>query len=171
MWIHGNAVVMRFPGGKGDPGGSPHTDTHQMNGVFAAEGHIEWSDVVGLHRDGGVTFRGRASNSNTFMVPVPTPVLRDGARASLAMVGIKFRMDPGVRVSALRVFDGPTDIGLPFPGMGIPPGDHRFTWIENINWFNHPGHTIDSCVCLNFDVAFDREGDVEFCAIGCDFNL
>lgn len=170
MWVHGNAVVMRFPGGKGDPIGSPHTRGRQMNGVWDTAGHIDWSDIVGLHRDAGVTFRGRAGNSNTFMVAVPTPVWRDGVRARLAMVGIKFKTDPGVTFTGLRVSDGPRDIGFPFPPMRGVGGAHCDTWDENVNWFNHPSQPeIESCVCINFDVSFDREGDVTFCAVGCDF--
>jgi hypothetical protein len=141
-----------------------------MNGVTDTAGNIHWSDIVGLHRDGGVTFRGRAGNTNTFMVAVPTPVWRDGARARLALVGMKFKTDPGVTFSGLRVFDGARDIGFPFPPMRGVGGDHCLTWEQNINWFNHPSQPeIETCVCVSFDVSFDREGDVTFCAVGCDF--
>ena len=34
MWVRGNAVALRFPGGKGDPVPGNHTRNHQMNGVF-----------------------------------------------------------------------------------------------------------------------------------------
>ena len=171
IYVHGNAVAMRFPGGKGDPTGSPHTASHQMNGVFDREigGRIEWSDVVGLHRPHGVTYTGREHQTNTFFAVVPTPVWRDDVRAKLARVAVKFASDPGVSITGIHVSDGARDIPFAFPPMRLG-GDHSLTWEPNVNFFEHPSPPdIESCVCVVLDVSFDREGDITFCAVGCDF--
>lgn len=87
IWVHGNAVVQRFSGGSGI---SPHVPAHQMDNVLESNRHTEWTDVVGMHRDNGVTFRGKANNTNTFHVSIPTPSWRDGVRAQLVMIGLLF---------------------------------------------------------------------------------
>jgi hypothetical protein len=171
IYVHGNAVVMRYPGGKGDPTGSPHTPNHQMNGVLDRDTgcKTEWSDVVGLHGPRGVTFAGRNRQTNTFYAVVPTPVWRDDVRAKLARVAIKFASDPGVVITGIRVSDGARDIPFTFPTMRLG-GDHSRDWEPNVNFFDNPSPPeIESCVCLIFDVSFDREGDITFCALGCDF--
>ena len=169
MYIHGNSVVMEFPGGKGDPVGSPHTPTHQMNGVFDAEGHIEWSDVVGLRRPGGVTFRGRAGQNNRFYACVPTPSWRDNVRATLARVAVKFKADPGVNIIGMLVTDGADVVPFPFPPL-VLGADHSRSWDVNVNFFDtdHPP-AILSGVAVVFDVSFATEGDITFCCVGCDF--
>jgi len=169
MYVHGNAVQMRFPGGKGDPTGSPHTPGHQMNGVLDHGCRVEWSDVVGLHRPRGVTYSARGGQTNSFFAVVPTPVWRDEVRARLARVVVKFASDDGVVISGINVSDGARDIPFPFPTMRLG-GDHSLTWDPNANFFDHPSPPeIESCVCVAFDVRFDRAGEITFCAVGCDF--
>jgi hypothetical protein len=198
VWIHGNNVVMRFPGGKGDPMGSPYTPGHQMNGVptidsgSSAPGLIEWSDVVGLHGPEGVTFRGRGGQTtNQFFACVPTPAAQEDAamtptwgtylRAGLARVLLRFKSDPGiVTITRMRVFDGANDYQYPFPrmssamGLGLT-GDYSNTWLENINYFpNHnplPLSPLYTGVCIVFDVLFSAEGNITFNSVGCDFHL
>jgi hypothetical protein len=180
MFIHGNAVRMRFPGGKGAPFPSPHTAGRQMDGAQAPEGsHIEWSDVVGLPGRDGMKFRGRPGpNFNTFFAAVPTPTVRDDAdvwtgaerRARLARVGIRFAADPGVTIIGLKVLDGAREIEFPFPDPLTLGGDARETWDRNINFFDDPALPwVDSCICIEFQVRFDSNGHITFTSVGGDF--
>ncbi len=179
IYVHGNTIAMRFPGGKGDPVGSPHTATHQMNGATDTETRIpvEWSDIVGLRGLQGVTFRGRSGQTNAFYAVISTPVYRDEnaalrgdeVRARLARVGVKFNATSGVNITGMRIADGARQIPFPFPPMSLG-GDHSLTWDQNVNFFDHPAPpAIESCVCVEFQVRFSSEGDITFCAIGCDF--
>ena len=61
IWVHGNEVRLRWPGGKGDPVPGNHTEHHCMDGVedAALRTRIEWTDVVGYPGDNGITFTGR----------------------------------------------------------------------------------------------------------------
>jgi hypothetical protein len=180
VFVHGNAIVMQYPGGKGDPIGSPHTPGHQMNGVSdPGEGgrRIEWSDILGLRSVSGVTFRGRRDQRNTFFVAVPTPAwrepvpnpTREGVRAKLARVAVNFSAEPGVDIEALTVSDGPNVVPFPFPDDGVR-GYHSHTWERGINYFEPADPPeIGSCVCLAFRVYFGNEGDIQFNSVGCDF--
>ncbi len=170
MFVHGNSVVVKYPGGKGDPIGGPHTGGHQMNGVsLNGEGRIEWSDVVGLRDVIGARFRGRNNQTNTFYASVPTPVYRDNVRARLARVAVNFSADPGVVIEGITVSDGARALPFPFPPMALG-GSHCNTWDANVNYFDHPSPPeIRSCIGLGFHVRFAEEGDIQFCVIGCDF--
>lgn len=180
LFVHGSAVVMKYPGGKGDPIGSPHTSGHQMNGVLEGRTRIEWSDIVGLRDVMGVTFRGRDSQTNTFLVAVPTPVYRyeppdtrTAVRAKLARVAVNFHADPGVTIQRISVFDGARPIAFPFPPMALG-GNRSSTWDPNVNYFDHPAPIdglpqISSCVGVGFDVLFANEGNIQFNVVGCDF--
>jgi hypothetical protein len=179
IYVHGNTVTMRFPGGKGDPVGSPHTPSHQMNGATDPETRIpvEWSDIVGLRGLQGVTFRGRSGQTNAFYAVISTPVYRDEnaalrgdeVRARLARVGVKFNATSGVNITGMRIADGARQIPFPFPPMSLG-GDHSLTWDQNVNYFDHPAPpAIESCVCVEFQVRFSSEGNITFSAVGCDF--
>lgn len=180
MRIHGNSVVMQFPGGKHV---SPYTHGSQMDGVFDDTGrHIEWSDVVGLHDVDGVTFRGRRDNINFFFASVPTPALREDAavtsawgtylRAKLTRVLIRFSTHEGVWIRRMRVFDGARDLMYPFEGGPRLTGPHSNDWVVNVNYFENPNPPeIFTGVCVVFDVKFDNDGDITFNSVGCDFLL
>jgi hypothetical protein len=171
MYIHGNAVVMRYPGGKGDPVGSPHTAGRQMNGVVDPDTRtrIEWSDVVGLHTEAGAIFTGRTNQINRFYASIPTPVWRDDVRAKLARVAVLFSTTSGVNITGIRVFDASVQIPYGFPPMSLG-GNHCESWDANVNYFDHPNPPdIRSCVCIEFQVLFANEGDIKFCSVGCDF--
>jgi hypothetical protein len=174
MYIHGSAVMLEYPGGKGDPIGSPHSPHHQMDGVWDDEAVslVEWSDVVGMRRPQGATFRGRRDNRNRFVAAIPTPTWHNGTFCALRRVALRCQIDPGLTISALQVFDGSRHVDWPFPGMGIPAGDHSLGWVQNINFFDRAdGPQIQSGVCIAFDVRFDRDGNITFNAVGCDFEI
>ena len=144
-----------------------------MNGVLAAEGNIEWSEVVGLPGHDGMRFRGRRAQANWFYAAIPTPNLRDDVtttsqwmserRARLARVMVRYATDPEVTISGMRVFDGDRDTGFPFPSLPSGP---------NFSFFEHPTPPeVGSCICVEFHVEFNAEGTILFSSVGCDFII
>jgi len=169
MWVHGNAVMLRYPGGKGDPVGSPHTANHQMNGVFdpATGGLVEWSDIVGFRQDFGVTFRGRANQRNNFMAVIPSPCIRDGKRALVDQVGFSFESDEAVLIDAVHVFDNRERVAdLPVHNLSGPHHD----LVSNLNLFNINPTPI-TAVGITFDVFFSQEGNITFFCLGAVFEV
>jgi hypothetical protein len=184
MFIHGNAVVVKYPGGNGLVG-SPHTAGHQMNGVNEQNSRINWSDIVGLRDVSGATFTGRENQTNTFFAAIPTPVwraegndTRNGNHAKLARVVVNFTTQPDVLIDKIHVSDGPRMVPFSFPlggrAVGYLTGEHSHTWQENTNYFDYPDAerpTITSCVGIAFEVLFRKQGDIQFNVIGCDFLI
>jgi hypothetical protein len=168
MWVHGNAAVVQYPGGKGDPVPGNHTPGHQMNGVWDSGRHIEWSDVVGMHRGPGATFRGRAGNTNFFHFSIPSPCWRDGVRARLLMVGVKFDSSPCVIIRQIHLFDG----AIMLPGFSPNvegPGD---SWVPDRNYFVLPNPPeLYGGLGVSFEVSFEQEGDITFYCVGADFEV
>ena len=174
VFVHGNAVVMRFPGGKGDPVGSPHTSGHQMNGVNS----VEWSDVVGFHQDFGVTFRGRRGQKNQFMVAIPSPSRLDGPHGFVEGASFTFSSDAGVLIKAVHLFDNRSPL-LDLPILLNPlmthvgdeglSGDHS-QFVDNVNSFVFAGHDI-TAVGMTFDVDFQVEGNITFFCAGATFEV
>jgi hypothetical protein len=168
MWVHGNSAVMRFPGGKGDPSPGNHTRSHQMNGVFDRVGHIEWSDVVGLHRDSGATFRGRTGQRNNFVFSIPTRCWRDGKHANVVMVAFTFTSDLPVVIEAGRLFDGSFSVlSIPITTVGGP----RVELVAGVNRFDFQGIQVRFGLAVILDVFFAQEGDITFHAVGADFEV
>ena len=174
MWVHGNVVQLRWPGGKGDPIWGNHTDGHGMDGVHdfdpAAETNVEWSDVVGLRTEQGVMFRGRDRQTQRFYGYVPSPVWRDGVRAHLAMVGFLYTSDDTVVVTSARVFDAFSHlVDLPIESSG---GPHQ-SLVENQTRFHlsPPQPEVNFGICIQFDVTFANEGTITFHAVGADFAV
>jgi hypothetical protein len=160
--------MVQYPGGKGDPVGSPHTPTHQMNGVLENGSLIEWTDVTGLRRGPGAIFRGRARNMNYFHFCIPTPAWRDGVRASLLMIGVKFDSSPAVTIRRIHVFDGANGITSFSPNVEGPGQG----WEPNKNFFNVDGApVVYGGLGISFEVSFDQEGEITFYGVGADFEV
>ena len=112
IWVHGNAVrpewvgenLARVIGGRWDE----------------TAGEVPCSEINGLPRGWGTTYRGRASHAETatgammdadakpywFHFSIPTPVITDGKRAALQRVFVLWRASPDVSPVALHVYDG-----------------------------------------------------------------
>jgi hypothetical protein len=162
IWVHGTATVAQFVGGIAIT--SPGTPGHEMQQVDRQS----WTDIVGLPASDGMKFRGQAGKTNTFMIPIPTLVYRDGVRARLARVALKFVAESGVNIIALRIADGARELPFGFPPMSLG-GDHSLTWDANVNYFENPAPPdIDTSVCIIVEVRFSQEGNITFCAAGCD---
>ncbi len=175
MYIHGNAVTMRFPGGNGVVW-SPHTEGSGMNGV----GGVAWSDIVGLHQDFGVTYRGRAGQHNFFMVAIPTPCRRrdNGVlhQALLDEVGFTFESDEGVEIQQVGVFDNRghvTDLPIRSLDPSLHPpslGGLNPDFVLNRTLFAiNP--TAVTAVALTFKVFFAQEGNITFFCAGATFQV
>lgn len=80
MWVHGTAAEVENP------------SALDSNGVFR--------DGVGSH------FFGRSESFNWFHIPIPTPVVIDGARPSLVKVFFLFKLDAG-HIKHVDVWNGP----------------------------------------------------------------
>ena len=105
MWVHGNAVALQFPGGAG----LEFTDRSRMAQV---ENHA-WTDITGLRRGNGATFRGNGNDSNFFHFSIPTPVIAAGQQVYLDAVFVLYQT-PGPEAAVVEVlaFDGPNPVPL-----------------------------------------------------------
>ena len=167
MWVHGNAVVLRFPGGAGL---SPYTSGHRMDGVLDGGSHAAWTDITGMHRDGGVTFRGIGGNTNSFQVSIPTPCWREFVRARLLMVALLFTSDAQAIINGIRLFDGPNQMPFSFTSMNIS-GAH-LGLNSNVNRFDLPTPmNILWGLGITIDVNFTQDGEITFHALGADFDV
>jgi hypothetical protein len=94
VWVHGNLVVPEVPNRAGNINGIP------------------WTDVFGLRRAWGVTYRCNWNESNWYHAPIPTPVIVDGARIQLERIFVFYDI-PALRqtfITNVHVWDGPNRI-------------------------------------------------------------
>jgi hypothetical protein len=100
VWVHGNAVVPEAVG------------MTAFNASLLQVDGKPWTDVVGLRRGWGVTYRCAWQTSNWFHAPLPTPVIVDGARVGLQRIFVFYDIADWTRtiITDVHVWDGPNRI-------------------------------------------------------------
>jgi hypothetical protein len=142
IWVHGNAVVIGLPG----------------------------TDIVGMHRDVGATFRGKANNVNFFQVSIPTPCWRFPVRAQLVMVALLFTSDGPVSITGIELYDGPNLIPASFPSLNVS-GPHS-KQLDAANRFELPTPlNILFGLGISIKVNFFKDGEITFNTLGADFYV
>jgi hypothetical protein len=166
-WVHGNAAFLEFP----------HTNQFPRDLVTAPRGQAPasgpaFSDVIGWRRAWGAFFHIPPNDVNFIHIPIPTPVLVEDLRASLARAMVLFRADPvDCFLIRVEVFDGQNSIAL-FPPdrneeLGLT-GDHTALRNENTFTVNRDAIAFGIGLTLTFRGG-PNGGDVYIASAGCDF--
>lgn len=149
-WVPGYAAVAQTMGG-------PPLNWEGQN----------FTDVNG-HREGfGVTFYLQGNNSNWFHIPLPTPVIVEDERASLARVMVLFQLPEGAALNKVHVWDGPNRI-LQNDGLDIT-GDHHWG-LDADNSFEVNHDNIRWGVGISLQVSCVVDSRVHFASAGGDFR-
>src|SRR4051794_10016636 len=115
-WVHGSAIV---PDLMGNP---PQQLVDQR----------AFTDVTGWRRGDGIFFRIDGHQGSWFHVPIPTPVIVEGKRATLSRVMALYNIQNGV-LDRVQVTDGGHVIFGPTPfDVG---GNHIGPLVDNENTF------------------------------------
>ena len=191
MWVHGTSFrsewvgdnLLKVPGTRHD----------------GSNGDVNWSDVNGLPRGWGATFRGRRSlfagfvgaihtgppdvadpfryslKGYWFHVPIPTPVIRDGRRSTLLRVFVLWEATGGVSPAVLHVWDGPIRIEMfPFTHGATGRCGHNGVadLVDGVTRFNLPAaREVLFGLALSVGVYFQEDGNITFCTAGADFDV
>lgn len=183
-WIHGNAMRPEWVG--------DHLQQVQGDRWDGSNGNIAWSDINGLPRGWGATYRcansldvgflGAATagpdhpetpfeyslKGYWFHAPIPTPVIVAGARAQLERVFILWTATGDLHVAAVHVWDGPTRIAV-FTGSAQQSADQL---IPGATQFDLPApHSVLFGIGVSVGVSCTHDSDVTFHSAGADFDV
>ena len=186
MWVHGTSVRPEWVG-----------DT--LNNVSAtrwdgSSGDVGWSNINGLPRGWGTTFRGKRANTGGlfgstvgpfhpetpfqysqkgywFHFAIPTPVIVAGRRAQLQRVFVLWQTSAGVLPAAIHVYDGANRIWT--TGVsGSGPATHATDLTPGVTQFDLPTpHSVIFSIGISMAVSFAADGDVTFFSAGADFDV
>jgi energy-converting hydrogenase Eha subunit A len=192
-WVHGNAVRPEWI----------HDNLQNVSGQ-TWEGNnaaVPWTDVNGLPRGWGTTYRGKralvsgfggslttgpydvnnpfrySQKGYWFHVPIPTPVIDNGRRASLIRVFTLYNATPGVSLAAVHVYDGVNKIAALAPAFprpaSLPTGARGLIDIqEGVNRFTLPApRQVFWGIGISLAVTFVNDGDITFFTAGADFDI
>lgn len=189
-WVHGNAVRAEWVG--------DNLANVQGQRWDQSSGDVGWSNVNGLPRGFGTTFRGKRSvvsgfggsltsgsfnpanpfefsqKGYFFHVPIPTPVLVAGQRASLLRVFLLWEATANVAPVAIHVFDGVQRIAaLPVTGTrGLVGRNGIADLVDGTTRFNlSTPRPVLFGISVTAAVAFMADGDISFAAAGADFDV
>lgn len=126
QWVHGNAVRPEFV----------HDNLINVPAIYwnGNTDNIPWSNVNGLPRGWGTTYRGKRAFTGSlgasvtgpydpdmpfrysqkgywFHIPIPTPVIIGNVRSRILKVFTLYGTTRGVALAAVHLYDGPIRIG------------------------------------------------------------
>lgn len=154
MWVHGNMANIqldRYGRGSGE----------DIRG-------FQWTAVEGFRQGNGTEYRCQDGSDYWFHFAIPTPVMINGTRTSLAKVMVLFTADTGVTLSSIHAWDGPTRVftkdGLAIGGTNpsLNNGQNSFVIEES----SRPKVYFGIGVCVKFH--FADAGNVTLHAAGID---
>lgn len=171
-FVHGNAVVLQFPGGAGPE----FTAGSRMNQVA----NHAWTDQLGERQGPGAVFRGQAGNTNFFHVCIPapdsalvrspTPIIDEqgitpphfyvAQPAVLVTVDFDVTLDRGVEITSVSIFDGRNSVAVFTPSVsGI--GTTRISLPSP--------RQIQFGLGVSFGVTFNGDGNIAFHSAAAQF--
>ncbi len=189
MWVHGNAVIVQYPGGVGQ---SPFTGGHRMGiapDPAQDANRVPWSDLLGVRSGVGATFHGAFGttsqpNSNWFHFSIPTPAMlpyladqNNHREITVDRVSVYYNTPSDqITIQAIAVSDGGHRIqGIASVAAAHLHGDHSDHFEENLNsWLISPIHLrqeIPQGILISLEVRFDIEGEITFNAAAIHFRV
>jgi hypothetical protein len=189
MWVHGTTVrpewvhdnLLQVRGGTWDSG--------------EASRDVPWSDVNGLPRGWGTTFRGKRAFSGGlaigpfdpadpfrhnqkgywFHFAIPTPVWVASRKSYLSRIYVLRETSPGVQVSCVHIYDGLNRIATlaAHDPNAQPTGRNGGgDLVEGVSMFTLPTpYPVLWAVGISVAVAFINDGDITFFSAGADFEV
>ena len=183
-WVHGNAARPEWVGDK----------IHQVRGDRwdQSNGDIAWSDINGLPRGWGVTYRcsdsraiGLLGAQDTgpyhpetpfeytlkgywFHFPVQTPVIAAGTRARLLRVFVLWTATGDLSLAAVHIWDGATRIAT------LPANSQQSAQdlLPSGTQFDLPGPLpVRFGIGVSVGVSCTEDSDLTFHAAGADFDI
>ena len=187
VWVHGNSVVLQYPGGEGL---SPFTPGHRMiagpDPAFART--VPWTDLLGVRSTNGATFRGGAGapggffprSTNHFHFSVPTPAIfpqpwvGDHRFITVDKVSVYYESPKDVRITGISVTGGGHT-----QGIGISPeglfGTHNVHEDSDNAWMLPAPITMvlgrNNSVLISVIVDFGIDGDISFAAAAIHYRV
>lgn len=185
MWVHGNSVRPEWVG---------DTLWKVVGGRWdGSVGEVGWSDVNGLPRGWGATYRGKRTLSAGnisfdpanpfsssrkgfwFHFSIPTPVIVSDRRSRLMRVFVLWSAGEGVTPVAIHVWDGPNRLEtLPVTTgtRGLTGSGGLADLRDGVTRFNlQAPREVFWSLGVSVAVAFDRDGDITFVSAGADFDV
>lgn len=183
-WVHGNAVRPEWVG--------DHLRQVAGDRWDSSSGDIAWSDINGLPRGWGVTYRcanslavGLLGASTAgpfhpetpfeyslkgywFHIPVPTPVIVGGVRAQLQRVFVLWTATGDLGLAAIHVWDGAQRIAT----LGAGTQQSADQLIPGSTQFDLPAsHSVAFGISISVGVSCTTDSDVTFHSAGADFEV
>jgi hypothetical protein len=188
MWVHGTSVRPEWV----------HDNLQEVNGATWDSRNqnraVPWSNVNGLPRGWGATFRGKRAFSTGvggsititefhpeepfpasqkgywFHFAIPTPVIVEGIRSQLQRVFVLWEATPNVAVWCVHIYDGINRIAT--LGTDRTGSGHSDELVEGVTMFTLPTpHEVQRSIGLSVGVAFIQDGEVTFNSAGADFEV
>ncbi len=155
VFVHGHSVVAEYVGGANIS--SP--------GPLLQVGGVPWSDVVGLRRGWGTTFRGKGGTNNWFHFSIPTPQILQGLllrRVEQIFVNLGVQ-GPAVATS-FHLWDGMRNRIFQRDNLRVV-GQYGL---------NTSGHSVVSSLAvvgISVGVRFEQEAEITFFQAGAEFEI
>lgn len=126
---------------------------------------MPWTDVVGLRRGWGTTFRGKARTSNWFHFSIPTPQVLQGALIrGVKQIFVNLEVQGQVAATSCHLWDG---------------ARHRIFQRDGLNFIAPFGLDVSAhslvpsltVVGISVGVRFQQEGEITFLQAGAEFEI
>jgi hypothetical protein len=164
-FIHGNSIIAERVGGGNVSSPGPR---------LSPDG-VPWSDVVGLPRGWGKTYKGKRNEEVWFHAAIPTPAIDSSREVRLNTVFLFFETEANNRsfMKEVQVWDGKISIthiqnltsqgDLSMPQSGVNTFDPREA--------NNALHPMQFGVGISMLFHFNEEAEITFFSAGADFLI
>jgi hypothetical protein len=164
-FIHGNAIVAERVGG----------GNISSPGPLLSPSGVAWSDVVGLPRGWGKTYRGKRNEEVWFHAVIPTPTIVSSREVRLNTVFIFFESEADNRnlMKEVQVWDGKILVTR-IPNL-MSQGDLSMPQVDR-NVFdpreaNGALHSMQFGLGISMLIQFNADADITFFSAGADFLI
>jgi hypothetical protein len=164
-FIHGNSIIAERVGGA----------TITSPGPLLSPDGIPWSDVVGLPRGWGKTYRGKSNEEVWFHAAIPTPAIDSSRQVRLNTVFMFFETEANNRsfMKEVQVWDGKVRI-TQIPNL-TSQGDLSMLQ-GGVNAFdpreaNGALHSMQFGLGISMLFRFNEEAEITFFSAGADFLI
>jgi hypothetical protein len=192
MWVHGNSVVVQYPGGEGL---SPFMRGHRMLNApdpYTPPDTVPWSDLLGVRSVKGATFRGAfgdegiqgRTSTNLFHFSIPTPAIFPqlsvpahlGITVDHVSVYYQTSNEPDVFIQGVSVTDGEVTRNVhAFDSGQVVYGDHSIRYRDSLNSWPIDPLTLElgtaHGVLISVSVRFKVNGNITFTAAGIHYRV
>jgi len=138
---------------------------HYGPDVFEQVSGIPWTDIQGLSRGWGTSFRGKQNVQTWFHFPITYPQMLNGKRMWCNLAGVTLSLEPAnAFFQSMHLWDRRNRFFW-IDNLNLT-GNYGSTWTENINWFRFPDYQVNGAVGISVLVYFDDAGTVTFTGAG-----